>query len=151
MLPAALRDEIVAHAREAAPHEACGLIAGRAGTATRVIRCPNDADDPLRRYRMNDGAVMRALRSMDEAAEEDAEGHGGEPLAIYHSHVFSGPYPSPTDRAEARWPYSFYVLVSVRGAEPEIRAYRVADDHPGSEKTVREVEIRVLPGGVTAR
>lgn len=144
MLTAALRDEIVAHARESAPHEACGLVAGRGGTTTRVIRCPNVADDPLRRYRMEDGAVMRALRSMEEAGEADADGHPGEPLAIYHSHVFSGPYPSPTDRAEARWPYSFYILVSVRAEEPEVRAYRIKPDHPGSEKTV--VEAMVVTG-----
>jgi proteasome lid subunit RPN8/RPN11 len=95
---------------------------------------------------MNEVAVMRALRSMEEAGEEDAEAHSGEPLAIYHSHVYSGPYPSPTDRADARWPYSFYVLVSVRDADAEVRAYRIAEDHPGSEKTVREVEIREASG-----
>lgn len=141
MLPAAIRDEIVAHARESAPHEACGLLAGRGGRATRVIRCPNLADDPLRRYVMDPGAVLRALRAMSDAGETSADGDEGEPLAIYHSHVFSGPYPSPTDRAEARWPSSFYVLVSVRAAEPELRAYRIDMDHPGSEKTVLEVKL----------
>lgn len=78
---------------------------------------------------------------MDEAGEQDADGHEGEPLAIYHSHVSSGPYPSPTDRAEAQWPYSFYVLVSVRAADPEVKAYRILPDHPGSEKTVQEVPV----------
>lgn len=141
MLPAALRAEIVGHAQEAAPHEACGLIAGRDGRATRVIRCANLADDPLRRYVMDPSAVMRALRSMAEAEESSADGTEGEPLAIYHSHVYSGPYPSPTDRAEARWPESFYVLVSVRADPPEVRAYRIKDDHGGSEKTVMEAEI----------
>lgn len=141
MLPAALRAEIVAHAQEAAPHEACGLIAGRDGRATRAIRCPNLADDPLRRYVMDPTAVMRALRSMAEAGESSADGTEGEPLAIYHSHVYSGPYPSPTDRAEARWPSSFYVLVSVRTDVPEVKAYRIVDDHVGSEKTVKEAEL----------
>ena len=141
MLPAALRAEIVAHAREASPHEACGLLAGRDGLATRVIRCRNIADDPLRRYVMDPTAVMQALRSMAEAGESSADGTEGEPLAIYHSHVYSGPYPSPTDRAEARWPSSFYVLVSVRAEVPEVRAYRMDADHPGSEKTVKEAEL----------
>lgn len=141
MLPAALRAEIVAHAQEAAPHEACGLIAGLDGRATRAIRCPNLAKDPLRRYVMDPTAIMHALRSMSDAGETGADGAEGEPLAIYHSHVYSGPYPSPTDRAEARWPSSFYVLVSVRADPPEVRAYRIADDHPGSEKTVLEAEL----------
>lgn len=90
---------------------------------------------------MDPTAVMRALRSMAEAGESSADGTEGEPLAIYHSHVYSGPYPSPTDRAEARWPSSFYVLVSVRADVPEVRAYRIASDHPGSEKTVGEAEL----------
>lgn len=141
MLPAALRAEIVAHAREAAPHEACGLLAGRDGRATRAIRCANLADDPLRRYVMDPTAVMQALRSMTDAGESSADGTEGEPLAIYHSHVYSGPYPSPTDRAEARWPSSFYVLISVRADVPEVRAYRIAQDHPDSEKTVKEAEL----------
>lgn len=141
MLPAALQAEIVAHAQEASPHEACGLIAGRDGRATRVIRCPNLADDPLRRYVMDPTAVMRALTSMAEAGESSADGTEGEPLAIYHSHVYSGAFPSPTDRAEARWPSSFYVLVSVRADPPEVRAYRIDSDHAGSEKTVKEAEL----------
>jgi proteasome lid subunit RPN8/RPN11 len=141
VLPAALRAEIVAHAREASPHEACGLLAGRDGLATRVIRCRNIADDPLRRYVMDPTAVMQALRSMAEAGEASADGTEGEPLAIYHSHVYSGPYPSPTDRAEARWPSSFYVLISVRADVPEVKAYRIEDDHAGSEKTVKEAEL----------
>jgi len=37
-LPAALRDDIVAHARAEAPKEACGLVAGRDSRPTRVIR-----------------------------------------------------------------------------------------------------------------
>jgi proteasome lid subunit RPN8/RPN11 len=106
-----------------------------------VIRCRNVADDPLRRYVMEPAEVMRALRSMAEAAEASADGTPGEPLAIYHSHVHSGPYPSPTDRAEAHWPSSFYLLISVRAEIPEVLAYWIASDHPGSEKTVTAAQI----------
>ena len=31
VIPAALRDEIIAHAREGLPNEACGILAGREG------------------------------------------------------------------------------------------------------------------------
>ena len=53
---------------------------------------------------------------------------GEELVAIYHSHPLSQPYPSPTDRAEAHYPDAFYVLVSLRGAEPELRAFRIIRD-----------------------
>ena len=57
---------------------------------------------------------------MDEKGEELA--------AIYHSHPASQAYPSPTDRAEAHYPDAVYVLVSLRTAEPEIEAWRIAGD-----------------------
>lgn len=53
---------------------------------------------------------------------------GEELVAIYHSHPVSQPYPSPTDRAEAHYPDAVYVLVSIRTPEPEVRAFRIADD-----------------------
>ncbi len=74
---------------------------------------------------------------MEDAGETDADGQLGEPLAIYHSHPASQPYPSPTDRAEAQWPFSYYVLVSLRSAEPELRAFRIQGDG-----AVREVDVR---------
>lgn len=106
---------------------------------TRVIRCENVAATPAVRYRIEPREQLAAFRSMDAAGEEL--------VAIYHSHPASLAFPSPIDRAEAFYPDATYVLVSLRGGEPELRAYRIAADHPGSEKTVHEVEIWVPPGG----
>jgi proteasome lid subunit RPN8/RPN11 len=122
-----LRDEIVAHARAEAPKEACGLVAGTGSTATRIIRCTNTHPNPVTRYTIDPREQLRAFRDM--------EAKGEELVAIYHSHPITQPYPSPTDRAEAHYPDAFYVLVSLRDAEPEIRAYRVRDGW------VREVEL----------
>ena len=41
-------EEIVAHAREDAPDECCGLVAGRDGRSERVFRMENAAHSPLR-------------------------------------------------------------------------------------------------------
>lgn len=116
-LPAALRDEIVAHARAEAPKEACGLIATRDGVPPRVIRCANAHPTPATRYSIEPREQLRAFREM--------EANGEELLAIYHSHPATQAYPSPTDRAEAHYPEAFYVLVSLRDAVPEVRAYRI--------------------------
>ncbi len=122
-----LRAEMIAHARETSPDEACGLIAGRNGVATRVIRLPNVAEDRPRHYLMDGDSLHKALASMERAKETDAYGVVGEPLAIYHSHVRSVAYPSPTDLAEMQWPFSYYVLVSLRWGDPELRAFWVED------------------------
>jgi proteasome lid subunit RPN8/RPN11 len=114
-----LREQIVAHARAEAPKEACGLVAGRDSSASRIIRCANVHPAPVTRYSIDPREQLRAFRDM--------EANGEELLAIYHSHPITQPYPSPTDRAEAHYPDAYYIVVSLRDATPEVRAYRVRD------------------------
>ncbi len=118
-LSAALRDEMVAHARAEAPKEACGLVAGTDARATRVIRCTNAHPAAVTRYTIDPREQLRAFRDM--------EANGEELVAIYHSHPATQAYPSPTDRAEAHYPDAFYVLVSLRDSTAEVRAFRVRD------------------------
>ncbi len=117
-VPFPLRDEIVAHAREQAPSECCGLLAGHGDVADRVIRCRNVHKTPVTRYQMEPREQLAAFREMDRRGEEL--------VGIYHSHPVSQPYPSPTDRAEAHYPEARYVLVSLRAGEPELHAYRIS-------------------------
>jgi len=126
-LPAALRDEIVSHARAESPREACGLVAGRDGRATRVIRCVNAHPAAVTRYTIDPREQLRAFRDM--------EANGEDLVAIYHSHPATQAYPSPTDRAESHYPEAIYVLVSLRDAAPDVRAFRIRDGW------VREVDL----------
>ncbi len=104
--------------------------------AARTIRCRNVADDRPRKYLIAPDDLRRALSAMDDAGYTDAAGNPGEPLGIYHSHVRSRAYPSATDIADAaRWPDSFYVLVSLT-EQPSIGAFRIEAGR------VREVELR---------
>ena len=80
----------------------------------------------MTRYRPDPRDLVRAFREMDDRGEDL--------VAIYHSHPASQAYPSPTDRAESaddrgepRFPGAAYLLVSLRGDEPEVRAYRIKD------------------------
>lgn len=126
-LSAALRDDIVAHARAEAPKEACGLVAGRDTRATRVIRCMNAHPSAVTRYTIDPREQLRAFRDM--------EANGEDLVAIYHSHPATQAYPSPTDRAESHYPEAIYVLVSLRDTAPDVRAFRIRDGW------VREVEL----------
>ena len=116
----ALIDELVAHAREDLPNECCGMIGGRDGEATEVVRVANAAASPLR-YEMDPQGQYNALKSI--------EGDGGELLAIYHSHTKSAAYPSQTDVNQAlSWPEQIYVIVSLADPDaPDVKAYWLQD------------------------
>jgi proteasome lid subunit RPN8/RPN11 len=114
-----LVDEIVAHAREDAPNECCGLVAGRDGTATAVHRARNAFESPFR-YEIHPQDQFRITMQIEEAGEEIA--------AIYHSHTRSEAYPSQTDVNLARnWPDQVYVICSVADEEPVVRAFEIRD------------------------
>lgn len=111
---------MVAHAREDLPNECCGMIGGRDGEATRVVRVENAAASPLR-YEMDPQGQYDALKAIED---------GGEDLvAIYHSHTRSAAYPSQTDVNEAvMWPEQVYVIVSLEnGDAPDVKAYSLED------------------------
>jgi [CysO sulfur-carrier protein]-S-L-cysteine hydrolase len=115
-----LIEEMVAHAREDLPNECCGMIGGRDGEATRVVRVENAAASPLR-YEMDPQEQYNALKAIEDAGEEL--------VAIYHSHTRSAAYPSQTDVNEAvMWPEQVYVIVSLESEDaPEVKAFDLAD------------------------
>ncbi len=115
-----LIEEMVAHAREDLPNECCGMVGGREGEATEVIRVANSAASPLR-YEMDPQGQYNALKSIEDG--------GNELLAIYHSHTKSAAYPSQTDVNQAvAWPEQVYVIVSLADDEaPDVKAYLLED------------------------
>jgi [CysO sulfur-carrier protein]-S-L-cysteine hydrolase len=124
-----LLDEVVAHAREEAPNECCGMIAARDGHAVRVFRAINAAASPLR-YEIDPHDQLRIQTEIDDACLELG--------AIYHSHTRSEPYPSQTDVNLAFYPDAVYVIVGIAGDDPDVRAYRIVDGHvDGTELEVK--------------
>jgi proteasome lid subunit RPN8/RPN11 len=133
--------EMVAHAREAAPEECCGILFGDRSTVTRSCRVPNVHDEPTRRYTMDPLELVHADR--------EAEARGEEFVAFYHSHPHSVGYPSETDvdnAVESEWVDPFYVVVSLADkAKPTIRAFRISLD-----RTIDEVPITVANDSTSA-
>lgn len=118
VIPAAVRDEVIAHARAGLPNEACGILAGRDGTVERFF--PAEADQPSPYYyRISSADQIRIMNAIDDA--------GLDLVGIYHSHVSSPAYPSRTDAEQAFWPDAVYVIVSLAGGGAELRGYRIAD------------------------
>ncbi|MDP9433750.1 MAG: M67 family metallopeptidase [Actinomycetota bacterium] len=127
-------DEILAHARRDHPDEACGVVAGKDGVATRVIAMDNAERSPTF-YRFDAQEQLRVWRSMDDADEV--------PLVIYHSHTATEAHPSRTDISLASEPDAHYLLVSTRAEEDEVRSFRIVDG------TVTEEPVRLLEPAVT--
>ncbi len=125
-LPQQFIDEMVEQAREDAPNECCGIIAGQDGRAVKLFRATNAEASPYR-YSVDPEDLFRIHR--------ECEDNGWEFLAIYHSHTASEAYPSGTDIRLAFWPESFYVLVSLtRPDEPAVRAFRIVDGEVQEEE-----------------
>jgi proteasome lid subunit RPN8/RPN11 len=118
VIPAALRDEIVAHARAGLPNEACGILAGRDGRVERFFPAESDEPSPFY-YRIEARDQIRIMNEIEDA--------GLDLVGIYHSHTSSPAYPSRTDAEQAFWPDAVYVIVSLAGGEADVRGYRIED------------------------
>jgi len=118
---AAQVNEIIAHAREAIPHECCGLVGGNAdGTAQTVYRLRNVSANPLATYEAAPEDLFAAQRAMRERGEHL--------LAIYHSHPRStDPIPSETDVRLAYYPSAVYFIVGLGNSEPRLNAFRISE------------------------
>jgi proteasome lid subunit RPN8/RPN11 len=128
-----LYDQIVAHARADHPDEACGVLAGSAGSdrPERFIAMMNAERSPTF-YRFDSTEQFQVWKQMDERDEE--------PVVIYHSHTATEAYPSRTDIALAAEPAAHYVLVSTRDENAtEFRSYRIVDNEV-TEEPVTVVE-----------
>jgi [CysO sulfur-carrier protein]-S-L-cysteine hydrolase len=113
--------EMVGHAYDGLPLEACGLLAGDPVTkkVARFYPCRNVAASS-RVYTVDPRDHLKADR--------DAEANGMEILGVMHSHTHTEAYPSPTDVAQAPDPGWHYVIVSLRQEAPVLRSYRIIDD-----------------------
>lgn len=126
----AARDEMVAHARDGAPEEVCGVLAGERGAAategdtadrvTAVRRTANAADAPRVRYRIDPEELL--------ATVERVEAAGSDVVGFYHSHPRGPLAPSATDADRATWTGYVYLVVSLAGDEPELGAWRWTGD-----------------------
>jgi [CysO sulfur-carrier protein]-S-L-cysteine hydrolase len=114
-LPRELADEMIAHCLAGRPNEACGILAAVDGTMVKVFRLTNASASPLR---------YSLVPHEQLAVERKLEAEGWDMGGVFHSHTHTEAYPSPTDirLAVGEIPY---VIVSLAGPVPSIRAFRI--------------------------
>ena len=116
VVPPAIREQLLAHAREEAPNEACGLIAFRDGTAERYLPGENTLHSP---YRFE----LRPRDPADFFLEDE-----GYELAVFHSHPETAPRPSRTDIENiGLWENRPYLILGL--ASGELAGWRIRDGH----------------------
>jgi proteasome lid subunit RPN8/RPN11 len=129
LLPRQFLDEMVLHARQAAPNECCGLLAGKIEIqapgehmARVEQRFPlvNAAASPT----AYDGDVSSLLR-----AHKAMRALGIELVGIYHSHPTSLPVPSRTDLERNFYgEHVVHFIVSLQGEPARIRSWWLKPD-----------------------
>jgi proteasome lid subunit RPN8/RPN11 len=110
VIPAEVRDGLVAHARAEAPNEACGLVELDGDRAVRYIAGRNDAASP---YRF-------------ELAFDDPETWFVGEAAVFHSHLEGPALPSRADIENVGlWNGKPYLIYSLR--DDELAAFSIDD------------------------
>ncbi len=131
-------EEMIDHAREEAPFECCGILAGKDSRVLKLYRATN-AEHSRYCYTVDSQDLFRI--------HDECEAQGWQFVGIYHSHPETEAYPSPndvrsafwsqsdseahsssTDARLALWPDSLCFVVSLRDPEnPIVRAFRIED------------------------
>jgi proteasome lid subunit RPN8/RPN11 len=118
-VPDPVRAAVVAHAREGAPEEVVGVLAGTHGeersTVERSLRAANAADAPRTRYEIAPTEELELLERVDDA--------GLDVVGFYHSHPRGPLEPSAVDARRAAWPGYSYLVVSLADG-PEVGSWR---------------------------
>ena len=154
-IPSGIIQDMIAHARELAPHECCGMLSGKTQTVTEGYRITNIlanmSEQELSRF---EGAKLSDLKQLSPeeradiafqmdaremaVAQRDIRSKELDLLGFYHSHTFSPARPSQTDitiamefesyRKKLNLPEPLHLIISLEDTEsPDIRAYRIQD------------------------
>ena len=119
-------EEILSHALEHLPKEACGLIAAKEGVPVKVYPMRN-ADESPTTYRLDPKEQLEVFNQMERL--------GLELYAIYHSHTHTEAYPSERDRRLAFYPDSRYLILSLKDrGNPVLRGFSIRDGEVTEEQ-----------------
>jgi len=131
-IPDYLFEQIVAQAREAAPIEACGILAGKDGVAEKLYKMTN-VEQSSEHFMMEPQEQFTVVKDIRAA--------GLRMLAIYHSHPASPARPSAEDIRMSLTPDVTYVIVSLQNHQiPVIKGFNIKDG------MVNEVAVEIFEG-----
>lgn len=129
-------EEIIRHAREKLPNEACGLIAGIDRGEERVIEKVyylTNTDASSEHFSLDPKEQLQAVKDM--------RARGLEPIGNWHSHPESPSRPSQEDIRLAYDPKASYLILSLMEKNPVLHSFHVENGKP--EKEFLEIQGRL--------
>jgi len=131
LIPQAIHDDLVAHAREGFPLEVCGILGGAGEDISAIYRMTNtDAS--------NEHFMMEPREQF--AVVKDLRSKGLAMLAVYHSHPETPARPSEEDIRLALTPGVSHVIISLADSQQTVvKSFKI-----GQGKVVPEaIEITI--------
>jgi len=129
-IPNTIFQQMVAQAKEIAPIEVCGILAGSNGKVEKLYKMTN-VDNSSTHYMLEPKEQFATVKDIRSA--------GLEMLAIYHSHPETPARPSAEDIRLALTPNMIYVIVSLQSTNGSmVKGFHISGNN------VTEVPIRIL-------
>lgn len=111
-------EELVEHSKREFPNEACGILAGKHNSVTKIYKMRNTSKASTTCYFMDPREQFQVFKEMRSS--------GIEMLAIYHSHAAIPAYPSQRDVKMAYYPEASQVIISLTDFnKPAVRSFRI--------------------------
>jgi proteasome lid subunit RPN8/RPN11 len=129
-IPTKIFQQMTAQAKELAPIEACGILAGSNERVEKLYKMTN-VDNSRTHFMMEPKEQFATVKDIRSA--------GLEMLAIYHSHPETPARPSTEDIRLALTPNVIYVIISLKSTNGSaVKGFHI------SENNITEVPIRIL-------
>jgi [CysO sulfur-carrier protein]-S-L-cysteine hydrolase len=118
-IPADILAAMLDHCLAEKPLECCGILGGLPPRVSSIHPLRNTEASPVR-YNADPRDLIDAVVAL--------RARGAEILAIYHSHPHHVAIPSQTDLRENHYGDLPRIIVSLVGAEPDVRVWRLRAD-----------------------
>ncbi|MAU39837.1 MAG: hypothetical protein CL501_03115 [Actinobacteria bacterium] len=126
-----IRTQIIKHAIDELPNEACGLFSAKPDSNILACFYPmENIAESEKIYQLNPLEMMK-VEDMADTAETQI-------IGVMHSHTHTPAYPSPTDVRDATdfdplgaW---HYLIVSLQDNQPVIRSFRIKNQEITEEE-----------------
>ena len=126
-----IKRQIIEHAVNESPYEACGLFSANSGSNTIACFYPMENVAKSEMIYQLDPLEMMKVEGIADAEERQI-------IGVMHSHTHTAAYPSPTDVRDATdfdplgtW---HYLIVSLQENEPVMRSFRIRNEEITEEE-----------------